>query len=545
MVRRLAVAALLAAACRFDADYGGTSYRCDDQPICPSGYTCIDGLCRAAPIDAGVDDPDGGEVVPPVLGDLLTYTFEDYEPTDVAHDRSGNRRDGTDRSMRLGAGQYGQGLALSGSPLDIPDNPDLYRPGGMTIDMWIFRDRTGVREALFSDFAAAAAIPDTELSFEVGPSDQLELLVAPDCDNDGVVTATSEGTVEATRWTHVAAVWQGEEVHFFIDGDAAGSARLAGGCQRTARFAVGGRPDGSGNFNGVVDEVKVSSSAKSAELIRASMEHDSQIAPAACGDLLIEGEACDGPGLCCATCRLREDDTACNGDLGACGAGVCLPTDDATRSDEGLIALYDFAEGTGVTINDSSGNAHHLAIGNAAAVTWGPGSLTVDGDPAIASAERMGALENCKDSQEVTVEAWVAATSATREGRVAGVIEAGAIDLSLSQAARAWTSGVRSELGLDNGHPLVDTPPDDVTTSLAHLVMTRTSDGWRRLYLDGALRGTNLVGGALAWAEAVQFILGADADGSDSWRGTYHLVAIYCRALDELEVARNFAAGAD
>ena len=50
---------------------------------------------------------------------------------------------------------------------------------------------------------------------------------------------------------------------------------------------------------------------------------------------------------------------------------------------------------------------------------------------------------------------------------------------------------------------------------------------------------------ALAWAEAVQFILGADADGSDSWRGTYHLVAIYCRALDELEVARNFAAGAD
>lgn len=35
-----------------------------------------------------------------------------------------------------------------------------------------------------------------------------------------------------------------------------------------------------------------------------------------------------------------------------------------------------------------------------------------------------------------------------------------------------------------------------------------------------------------------------DPDGSDEWRGTYHLVAVYCRALEELEVARNFAAGA-
>jgi hypothetical protein len=545
VVRWLAVAALLAGACRFDADYGGTSYRCDDQPICPSGQTCIDGLCRTTPIDAGVDDdPDAGEV-PPVLGDLLTYTFEDYEPTDVAHDRSGRRHDGTDRSMRLGAGQYGQGLALSGSPLDIPDSPDLYHPGDMTIDMWIFRDRSGVREALFSDYAAAAAVPDTELSFEIGPTDQLELLLAPDCESNGVVTATSEGTVASTRWTHVAAVWQGDAVQFYIDGDAAGSAPLAGGCQRTARFAVGGRPDGSGTFNGVVDEVKVSSSAKSAELVRASMEFDSQTAPAICGDLLIEGEACDGPGLCCATCRLRENATACNGDLGRCEAGVCLPTDDVTRSDEALIALYNFAEGSGATINDASGNDHHLSIGTPAAVIWGNGTLTVDGDPAIASAELTGALEHCKDLQEVTVEAWVSATSQTREGRVVGVIEAGAIDLSMSQAARAWTSGVRSELALDNGHPLVDTPPDDVTTSLAHLVMTRTSDGWRRLYLDGALRGTNRVGGQLGWAEAVRFVLGADADGSDSWRGTYHLVAIYCRALDELEVARNFAAGAD
>ncbi|HEU5060294.1 MAG TPA: LamG domain-containing protein [Kofleriaceae bacterium] len=546
MVRSLLVAALVTGgACRFDGDHGGASFRCDDQPICPAGFTCIDGWCRAQPIDAGGDLPDGGLDVPPVLGDLITYTFDDYEPTDVAHDRSGARRDGSDRSLRLGAGRYGQGLALGGSPLDIPDSPALFRPGAIALEMWVFRDRVGVREALFSDHDAAEETADTELSFEIGPEDRLELLVAPDCDSNGIASAASEGTIPAATWTHAAAVWEGDQVTFYIDGEPAGTAPLSGGCQRSARFAVGARNDGSSSFQGAIDEVKISSTPRPAELIRASMAHDSQAAPAACGDLLIEGEGCDGPGLCCAGCQLRPDDTACNGELGRCQSGVCRPVEDLTRVADGLVALYTFGEGMGAQITDSSGQANHLVIGETAGVAWGSGTLTLIGSAAIASAEEDGPVAACVQSGEVTVEAWVAAASTSREGRLVGVVETGAINLSLSQAARAWTAGVRSSRSLENGHPVVDTPPETVTTDLTHLVMARSADGWRRLYVDGVLRGSNPVAGDLAWAPGERFVLGADADGSDSWRGTYHLVAVYCRALDELEVAQNFSAGAD
>jgi hypothetical protein len=127
---------------------------------------------------------------------------------------------------------------------------------------------------------------------------------------------------------------------------------------------------------------------------------------------------------------------------------------------------------------------------------------------------------------------------------VAGVVATGSVNLFLSQANRAWTGGVTSAGSLENGHPVVDTPREDVAMALTHVVMVRTADGWRRLYIDGALRGTSSVGGALGWIAAERFILAADPDGSDEWRGTYHLVAVYCRALEELEVARNFAAGA-
>ncbi|HEY8145478.1 MAG TPA: LamG domain-containing protein [Kofleriaceae bacterium] len=540
MVRLLVVAALMAGACRFDADYGGTSYRCDGQSACPDGFTCIDGICRTEPFDAGLGGGDAGEDFA-VVGDVLTYTFDDYQPTDVAHDRSGHRHDGSDRSLLLAAGRYGQGLNLNGSPLDIPDTGDLFSPGSLTIEMWVFRDRDGTREALLSDYDAARAPADTELSLEVGPDDRLELLVAPDCETDGIVTAASEGTVPATTWTHVAAVWDGGEARFYLDGEPAGSAPLAGGCERAARFAIGARGDGSNDFVGQIDEVKLWSTARSPEAIRASMTHDSQAASATCGDLLIEGEACDGESLCCARCESR--DGACGMD-GTCGAAVCKLPSDVQRVSEGLVALYLFDEGAGNTIADSTMSNIDLTIGNAAGVTWGAGTLTVTGAAAITSAETNGAVAACVADGEVTIEAWVQPALLSREGRVAGVVATGSVNLFLSQANRAWTGGVTSAGSLENGHPVVDTPREDVAMALTHVVMVRTADGWRRLYIDGALRGTSSVGGALGWIAAERFILAADPDGSDEWRGTYHLVAVYCRALEELEVARNFAAGA-
>ena len=537
-------AALLAGACRFDTDYGGTSYRCDDQPICPAGYICIEGVCRGQPIDAGPDDPDAA-MPTPILGDIITYTFDDYQITDVAHDRSGHRHDGTDRSLTLVAGRYGQGLNLNGSPLEIPDTGDLYSPGQLTIEMWLFLDHGGERQALFSDYAAAAAIPDTELSLEIEGDRHLELLVANGCEEAGEVTARSEGEVPVATWTHVAVVWEVDEVRFYIDGEEAGSAPIGAGCERSSRFAIGARGNGSNKLTGVIDEFKVSSAAKSAVMIQESMNWDSQAAPPNCGDLLLEQEACDGPGLCCAACQEREDATACNGDLGACMAGVCIPAADEPRVADGLVALYRFDDMSGTTIADSSGNGNHLTIGNGDGVAWGDGSLEVTGAPAIESSEAFGPLSACLTDGEVTIEAWVRAKNTSVEGRVAGLIAPGAVNLSLSQGARAWMSGVNSSGSIENGHPVVDTPPADVSTELTHLVMSRSVDGWRRLYVDGALRGTNRVEGALGWAVEEQLVVASDTDSSDRWQGTYHLVALYCRALDEIEVAQNFAAGAD
>jgi hypothetical protein len=49
VVRALPLCALAAAGCSFNADHGGSAYRCGDQGQCPSGYSCYDGVCLTEP----------------------------------------------------------------------------------------------------------------------------------------------------------------------------------------------------------------------------------------------------------------------------------------------------------------------------------------------------------------------------------------------------------------------------------------------------------------------------------------------------------------
>jgi formylglycine-generating enzyme required for sulfatase activity len=48
-VRLACLAALAAPACLASPSYDGTSYRCVEDPICPPGFTCTMGVCRADP----------------------------------------------------------------------------------------------------------------------------------------------------------------------------------------------------------------------------------------------------------------------------------------------------------------------------------------------------------------------------------------------------------------------------------------------------------------------------------------------------------------
>jgi hypothetical protein len=76
------------------------------------------------------------------------------------------------------------------------------------------------------------------------------------------------------------------------------------------------------------------------------------------------------------------------------------------------------------------------------------------------------------------------------------------------------------------------------------VVYTRDASGVARIYLDGLEVTSGVVGGDLSnWDSTYQLLLTNELTGDRPWLGELHLVAIYDRALDILEVERNFQVG--
>ena len=95
--------------------------------------------------------------------------------------------------------------------------------------------------------------------------------------------AATKGTLSVGQWQHVAAVYNGSLITFYIDGASVGTLGKTGQLLLTPRnVRIGGRdtsPLGE-FFNGCIDEVRISSVARSADWTRA--ERDTVANPAFC-----------------------------------------------------------------------------------------------------------------------------------------------------------------------------------------------------------------------------------------------------------------------
>jgi len=124
---------------------------------------------------------------------------------------------------------------------------------------------------------------------------------------------------------------------------------------------------------------------------------------------------------------------------------------------------------------------------------------------------------------------------------------------ALTQEGSRLSAAVSTDRTHGDGEPNLDTPEATISEKVTHLVLTRSADGWRRVYLDGRLSDENLVFGDFsAWDPAQRIAVGGPVTGVRSdceegeasfWRGRIHRLAIYNRALSPAEVAGNYGAG--
>jgi len=228
------------------------------------------------------------------------------------------------------------------------------------------------------------------------------------------------------------------------------------------------------------------------------------------------------------------------------------------RVSEGLLALYDFAEGGGSVVADVSGvgSPLDLDITDPGAVTWLPGGgLSLDSATIVRSAGPATKLIDAAASNNaITVEAWLASASVAQNGPARMVTCSGDLsnrNFTLGQGV--YNAGddrfvfrLRTTATSDNGEPETPTASGSLTTALTHVVYTRSATGVVAIYLDGVLAISDFVWGTCdGWDPSYPLALGNELSEDRPWLGTYFLVATYDRALIPVEIQQNYNAGPD
>ena len=230
---------------------------------------------------------------------------------------------------------------------------------------------------------------------------------------------------------------------------------------------------------------------------------------------------------------------------GAGGTATATMTVNVTappRVVTGIQARYDFNEGSGSTVSDTSGvgTPLNLTIASPASVIWTSGKLTVNTATSIASpGSATKIISAAQAGNALTVEAWIQPASLTLTG------PARILTLTKNSSQRNLVFGqsgsrYETQLKTSTGTPALQSPASSLSLGLTHVVYTRASSGQAVYYINGIQVSTSTTTGTFAtWGTDHKLIL------SDNWQGSYFLMAVYGRALTGAEVQQNYLAGAN
>ncbi|HSS52695.1 MAG TPA: Ig-like domain-containing protein, partial [Thermoanaerobaculia bacterium] len=234
--------------------------------------------------------------------------------------------------------------------------------------------------------------------------------------------------------------------------------------------------------------------------------------------------------------------TVSDGAGGTATATVNVTITAPPRIITGIQARFDFNEGSGSTVNDTSGvgTPLNLTISSPSSVSWISGGLKVNTATAISSSGIASKIISAaQSSNALTVEAWVTPSSLTLTGpaRIATIMKnASQRNLVFGQSGNRY----EAQLKTSTGTPSLQSPASSLTQALTHVVYTRSSSGQAIWYINGVQVSTQTTTGNLStWGTDQKLTL------ADNWQGSYFLLAVYGRDLTGAEVQQNYLAGSN
>lgn len=242
------------------------------------------------------------------------------------------------------------------------------------------------------------------------------------------------------------------------------------------------------------------------------------------------------------------------GDILSAATSFAAAGDTSSRVETGIIARWEFTEGTGTVARDTSGVTPAVDLNFDGAVEWlADGGIDLKGGRASAPVATSRKLFDriAGASGQYTLEAWVSPASTTQVGPARIITYSADVsnrNFSMNQVADTYAFRNRSTAsGINaNGGPNLASAAGTLQAALQHVVVTWDRTVGRRMFIDGnPVDVTDAQGpGALSnWDAAYTLHFGNEPSNDRPWLGQVKFAAVYERALANAEVQQNFEAG--
>lgn len=210
----------------------------------------------------------------------------------------------------------------------------------------------------------------------------------------------------------------------------------------------------------------------------------------------------------------------------------------ATEGPRPLVS-YDFAKNDKdrVMNRGSLGEGFHLGLDKKNAVAWkADGKYRLKDSASLQAAKPAEAIARAiRKSGEFTLSAWITPADTKQKGpaRIVSISRGSSErNLTLGQEGDRYEVRVRAKGTGKNGTTGWRTNGGTVKTERTHVMVVFEKSGQARVFLDGKEAATKKLPGDLRdWRDDFLLVLGNETSGDRPWRGTFHEVAIYDRAL--------------
>lgn len=189
-------------------------------------------------------------------------------------DASPNGNNGTNSGSTNAAGKIGDCRSFSSlnHSITVPFNNSLNLTTSFTLSAWVNPTVLSSQSGIFSknNFIADYILG---LDWPQGGNNALNCWLY----NNGFILYHA-GTVQTNQWSHVAATFDGSSVKLFLNGTQIGSTSRTNNIVATSTGLVIGQGNGTGSFNGLIDEPRISPVARDAAWLLT--EYNNQNSPA-------------------------------------------------------------------------------------------------------------------------------------------------------------------------------------------------------------------------------------------------------------------------